>query len=175
MELNELKEQAEKAHDPFDRRVATSMAIIAASLALVAVYGHITTTEELLMQQKASDEWAFYQAKSLRRYQSDATRDILTAMSGDAASGLAKKYQANMERYQKEGGEIQEKARDFERESAVSGRRALRLHLGEIFLEVAIVFASLAILTKRSPVFWMSLASAGCGSLIAVTALLIRA
>jgi hypothetical protein len=32
------------------------MAILAAFLAVVAVAGHIMTTEELLMQQKASDQ-----------------------------------------------------------------------------------------------------------------------
>jgi hypothetical protein len=33
------------------------------------------------------------------------------------------------------------------------GRQALRLHFGEVFLEVSIVFASLAILSKR-PLLW---------------------
>lgn len=174
MEFDELKENAEKAHDPFDRRVGASMAMIAAVLAVVAVYGHITTTEELLMQQRASDQWAFYQAKALRRYQSDTTSDVLGALPGETAAAMARKYAGNVERYEKEGEEIQEKAREYERESRVSGQRALRLHMGEIFLEIAIVFASLAILTKRGLLWGTSLGSAGIGALIAATALLIR-
>ena len=64
---DELQEHAEHAREPFDKRVAATMAIIAALLAVVSVLGHIATTEELLNQQKASDQWAYYQAKSIRR------------------------------------------------------------------------------------------------------------
>ena len=149
------------------------MAIIAAVLAVVAVYGHLTTTEELLMQQKSSDQWAFYQAKALRRYQSEVARDLMQATSGEAAAKAAEKYGANLERYSKEAEEVQEKAKEYERESELAGRRALRLHLGEIFLELAIVFSSLAILSRRS-VFWTTgIGSAALGVLTSATAALI--
>jgi len=48
----ELQEHAEHAQNPFDKRVAGTMAIIAAALAVVSVAGHITTTEELLEPAK---------------------------------------------------------------------------------------------------------------------------
>ena len=99
--IDELREHAEKAHDPFDRKVGASMAIIAALLALVAVYGHISTTDELLSQQKASDQWAFYQAKSLRRYQSEVAHDLLGAIGNPAAAELEKKYTAGIESLRK--------------------------------------------------------------------------
>ena len=82
----EWKDEIEKAREPFDRKVGGSMAIVAAVLTLVGVYGHISTTEELLAQQKASDQWAFYQAKALRRYQSEVAKDLLTAMNGAATA-----------------------------------------------------------------------------------------
>jgi hypothetical protein len=74
------------------------MAIVAAVLALVSVYGHVTTTDELLLQQKASDQWAYYQAKSIRRYQSEVARDVLAAVAG-ASSAAGMKYDSNQERY----------------------------------------------------------------------------
>lgn len=172
--MDELKEHAEKAHDPFDRKVGASMAIIAALLALVAVYGHISTTDELLSQQKASDQWAFYQAKSLRRYQSEVAHDLLGAMGNPAAARLEEKYNGSVERYEKEGEEIQNQAREFEKESELSGRRALRLHLGEIFLEMALVLASLAILTKRTPIWLAALGSSSLGGIVAASVLVIR-
>lgn len=170
----ELHEHAEHAHDTFSRRAAAGMAIIAACLAVVAVYGHINTTEELLTQQKASDQWAFYQAKALRRYQSDVARDILGAMAGEAAAKGSEKYKADFERYEKEGDQIQDKAKEFERESELMGRRALRLHFGEIFLELAIVFSSLAILTRRSYFFYISVVGAAIGVLIGAAAALLH-
>ncbi|HEY1339818.1 MAG TPA: DUF4337 family protein, partial [Bryobacteraceae bacterium] len=115
------------------------------------------------------DQWAFYQAKSLRRYQSEVARDVLGAMGGAAAAQLSRKYVDSMARYEKEGEEIQEHAREFENESQVSGRRALRLHFGEIFLEMALVLASLAILTKRGALWMASMGGAGVGAAAAAT------
>lgn len=174
MSVNEeLHEHAEHAHDSFSRRTGAGMAIIAACLAVVAVSGHIETTEELLAQQKASDQWAFYQAKSLRRYQSDVARDILAQMPGEKASQAVEKYTANLEKYIKDGEEIKKKAEELEAESAVSGRRALRFHFGEVFLELAIVFCSLAILSKRSMFFYVAIAGAAVGLVIAAGGLLV--
>jgi hypothetical protein len=150
--LDQLQEHSHDASGGFDKRVAVTMAVIAAALAIVSVLGHIESTEELLNQQRASDQWAFYQAKSIRRYQSEVARDVLGGVGKSEAAG---KYAGNMERYQKESDEIQVKAREFQSESDLAGRKALRLHFGEVFLEMAIVFASLAILTKRT-FLWMT-------------------
>jgi hypothetical protein len=170
----ELHESAEHAHDSFTRRAGAGMAIIAAGLAVVAVYGHITTTEELLAQQKASNQWAFYQAKALRRYTSDVAEDVLRSMPGEQAAKNALKYQGNVERYEKEGEQIMDKAKEFEAESALMGHRALRLHLGEIFLELAIVFSSLAILSRRAFFFYVAIAGAVVGVIVGASALLVK-
>jgi len=165
-EAHESAEHSEHAKDPFDKRVAATMAIIAAALAVVSVLGHITTTEELLGQQKASDQWSYYQAKSIRRYESEIARDLMIEMKG----GRVKDYATNIDKYKKEGEEIQTQARELEDESHRKGREALRYHFGEVFLEIAIVFASLAILTKRPLLWWTSIAGASLGVLIALTA-----
>lgn len=169
----ELKEHAENARHPFEKRVAATMAIIAAALAVVSVLGHIKTTEELLLQQKASDQWAFYQAKSNRRYESEIARDLFSAMNSANAAKQMQEYAANSERYRKEADEISKEATALQNESRVNGARALRLHLGEIFLEIAIVFASLAILTKRPLLYWTAVVSGLVGVILACTELLV--
>ncbi len=174
MSVNEeLHEHAQHANDPISRRTGAGMAIIAACLAVVAVSGHIETTEELLAQQKASDQWAYYQAKSLRRYQSDVARDILAQLPGEKAAKAAEKYTGNMEKYIKDGEEIKKKAEELEVESALNGRRALRLHFGEVFLELAIVFCSLAILSKRSIFFYVAIAGAAVGLVVAAGSVMV--
>jgi len=152
---HELEEAAEKAREPFDRVVGATMATVAVVLALVSVLGQMKTTEELLAQQKASDQWAYYQAKSIRRYQSEFAGDVLRVLPGPAAAAAGKKYDANVERYKSDGEEIQRKARELEEESKAEGHRALGLHFAEIFLEVAIVFCSLTLLTRRR-YFWLA-------------------
>ena len=166
----ELHENAEHARAPFEKRVAATMATIAAALAVVSVLGHLTTTEELVNQQRASDQWSFYQGKTIRRYDSEIARDVLTGLKSEKAN----EYGKNLERYEKEGEQIQEKAKEFEAESHLKGRQALRLHFGEIFLEIAIVFASLAILTKRPLLWWTAIIGSSIGAAIALTTLAIH-
>jgi hypothetical protein len=163
----ELEEHAHHAKEPFDRKVAVTMAIIAAALATVSVGAHIFANEELLLQQQASDQWAYYQAKSARRYASDIARDTLKLMQ---SAEVSEKYSKNAERYEKEGEEIQVEARKLEEESKLRGKQSLRMEIGEVFLEIGIVFASLAILSKRQLVWVVSMVSAGVGLLIAITA-----
>src|SRR5689334_19409112 len=68
---------------PFDRRVAVTMAIVAAGLACVTMLSHGAHNESLLAQgeanrmqtqsnifhTQASDQWNFFQAKNIRFYQ----------------------------------------------------------------------------------------------------------
>ncbi len=146
------------------------MAIIAAALAVVSVLGHIATTEELLKQQKASDQWSYYQAKSIRRYQSEFARDLFASMNNGA---MSEQYAKNSEKYRRDDDEIQKEAQGLERESHLRGRQALRMHFGEVFLEISIVFASLAILSKRAFFWYASILGALGGAGIAATTLLI--
>ena len=199
----ELSEGVEHAKEPFDKMVAVTMAIIAALLAIVSVASHIYSTEELLAQQKASDQWAFYQAKDIRRYDSEIAQDFLKAVqtlqapeaaparvsrakgksatravvhdesTSESAKDQVKHYSDNAMKYDKDRAKIEEEAKDFEKERDDKGRKGLRLEIGEIFLEVGIVFASLAILTKRPLVWYTSMLSAGAGVAIALSTTLI--
>ena len=159
------------AHEPFDKKVAATMAIIAALLAVVSVSGHIFTTEELLHQQQASDQWSYSQAKDIRHYTAQAAHDELAAMKAEPA--LASRYDVDAKRYKSDTSHIQEKARELENESHADGRKALRLHFGEVFLEVAIVLSSLAILSKRPLLWFAGVASSIVGALLALTWLLV--
>lgn len=170
-ELHEHAEHAAHTNDSFNKRVAATMAIIAAVLAVVGVLGQMAVTEELLLQQKASDQWAYYQAKSIRRYESEVARDTFQALDKLDRSG---DYQKKADGYRDDQAEIQKKAGELEAESTLSGRRAQRYHFGEVFLEVAIVLASLAILAHREPIYWLAVVSALTGGVIALSVLLVH-
>ena len=120
-------------------------------------------------QAKASDQWAYYQAKSIRRYESEIARDMMAAQSDKAAV-----YAKNVERYEKEGGEIQKEAQGLEKESHTNGERAERYEFGEVFFEVSIVLASVAILTKRKPIWWVSIEGGLVGLVVSATAYMIK-
>jgi Domain of unknown function (DUF4337) len=162
----ELQEEIEKVKEPFDKKVAATMAILAAALAVVSVLGHIMNNEELLEQQKASDQWSYYQAKSIRRYQSEVARDLFAGMKLNDQSTT---YQKNSEKYKKDDEDIQKEAQGLEQESHLRGRQALGFHFGEVFLEFSIVLASLAILTKRRFLWHACILSGTIGAVVAVT------
>jgi hypothetical protein len=169
-----VKEAADHVRHPFDRKVAGSMAVIAAALAIVSVLANTTSTEQVLLQQAASEQWAFAQAKSTRRYESDVGRDILTAIGTPAAQKISQEYAANISRYEKEMDEIRQNAKVFQEKSRLRGLEALWLNIGEVFLQMAIVLASLAILARRHLVWRAGLVAAAVGGTIAITAKLVH-
>ncbi|MBV8073758.1 MAG: DUF4337 domain-containing protein [Acidobacteriaceae bacterium] len=167
-EHEEVEEHVQHAQDPFNKTVAGTMAIIAALLAIVSVLGQHFNTEKLLDQQLASDEWAYYQAKDIRRYVAQVAQDGFNQIKTD--NQISNKYAHDSDRYKTQSAEIEDKARDFEKERDSAGRRGDRFHFGEVFLEVAIVLSSLAILTKRRALFLGGVGSALVGVVIAFTA-----
>jgi Domain of unknown function (DUF4337) len=100
-------EHAEHAHhaafNPFDRKVATSMAMIAAVLAGVTLLSHRGHNDTLRLQTeanidhtKASDMWGFYQAKNIRNHEYQADLRLVSflavAPGADSARDEAIRY-----------------------------------------------------------------------------------
>jgi len=165
----EVEEHVHHAHEPFDKMVAGSMAIIAALLAVVSVLGQHFATEELLAQAKSSDTWAQYQAQRIREYSAGVTGELLTQMR--AGPDSIAKYQKDVQKYKKQTEELSKEAKDLEAERDSHSRKAGRFHFGEVFLEVAIVFSSLSILTKRKQLFYAGIICGLIGIAIGVTAI----
>jgi len=170
----ELQEHAEHAKEPFDKKVAVTMAIIAAMLAVDGVAAHLLNTEELLLQQKASDQWSYYQAKSIRRYVSEVAADTFKGLKNEAAEPMVEKYKKNAEKYKDDTEEISGEAKKLEAESKMRGDQAQRLDFGEVFLELGIVFASMAILTKSNLIWFGSIGSALVGLAIALSMFMVK-
>jgi hypothetical protein len=165
----EVEEQIHHAHesgDPFDKVVAGSMATIAALLAIVSVLGQHFNTEKLLRQQEASDQWAWFQGKDIRRYTAALAQDIVAQIKGDQK--VMTKYADDAARYKKQSEEIQNRARELEAERDEMGRQAEFYHFGEVFLEVAIVLSSLSILFKRRALFGGGIGCALLGCAISI-------
>src|ERR1700688_3023429 len=76
-ELSELRENAEHGREnPSLAPISVTMAILAVFVAVVSLLGHRAHTEEVLFQAKASDQWSYYQAKSIRRHNYDMALDM---------------------------------------------------------------------------------------------------
>jgi DNA gyrase/topoisomerase IV subunit A len=156
-ELQELHENAEHAkHNPSMAPVSLTMAALAVIVAVVALLGHRAHTEEVVLQAKSSDQWAYYQAKNIRRHTDELFTDLTSVTPTTDATALAKlreKYSGEAERYKNEQKEIEEKANDMEKEVDTERRRADRFDLAEVFLEIALVITSITLLSGRR-IFW---------------------
>jgi hypothetical protein len=177
-ELHEMEEHAEhSAEDPSLLPVTFTMAVLAVVLAATTLLGHRAHTEELLFQSKASDQWAYYQAKSIREHTYEIFLDLLSvsAMKDPAqAEHVKEKYTREVERYKDELKEVETEARSFEGEVAHEQRRANRFDLGEVCLEAAIVIASLTLLTKRREFWQLGILMGVVGLGITLSGFLIR-
>src|SRR5690242_12441472 len=91
-ELQELHEHAEHAaHNREMAPVSVSMAILAVLVAIVSLMGHRSHTEEVLLQNQANDQWAYYQGKDTRLHED---KKIAELESFVAVSDPAKAAQA---------------------------------------------------------------------------------
>ncbi len=149
-EIHELHEHAEHAREHPDLAPITlTMAVLAVLVATVSLLGHRTHTEEIILQNKVTDQWSYYQAKNIRRHTDELFADltkVITTKDEEGTAKLGEKYRSEAERYKDEQKELDAKARELEQETALASRKADRFDLGEVFLEIALVITSITLL-----------------------------
>jgi len=152
MESDELIEVSEKAHSSRERRVGLTMAVIAAVLATATLMGHRLHTEEVLLQTKATDGWAYFQAKNGRfhMYANDA---VLAELAGPNGHAIAEGWKKKAEEERSQSEDIRKDNEHLEAETQAAARRANYFDAAEICLEIAIVLCSITLLTG-APLFW---------------------
>jgi hypothetical protein len=168
-ELEEIKGKA------FTKRVALTTAIFAVVLAITSLGGNHAMKEMLLSQQQASDQWSFYQAKVLREhlYRNQKLRleiDLIERGGSmkpevkDRVEGLLKKTTEEEARYNAEKKEIEKEARELEHERDVNRNKDPYFEYGEVLLQIAIVMASVSILSGSRPIYYFAIVSACLGA-----------
>jgi Domain of unknown function (DUF4337) len=177
-ELNELHEHAEHAREHPDLAPVTlTMAVLAVLVATVSLLGHRTHTEEIILQNKVTDQWAYYQAKNIRMHTDELFADlagVVTSKDGEAAAKFQEKARSEAEHYKEDKKELEAKGHELEKEFALTNRKADRFDLGEVFLEVALVITSITLLSGRR-IFWhLGLLLATGGVLVAASTWLVR-
>jgi hypothetical protein len=177
-EFQELHEHAEHAaHDRSMAAVSLTMAVLAVLVAVASLLGHRAHTEEVILQNKSTDQWAYYQAKNIRRHTDELFADFASVMSTGDSKKLAElraKYQAEANSYRDQQNDIESEAKKLEQETGHERDRADRYDLAEVFLEIGLVVTSITLLSGRR-IFWKAGIVLGVvGVLVAGTAPLVR-
>ncbi len=178
-EANELREHHEHAaHDSSMRSVALMMAILAVLVAVTTLLGHRASTEAVLAQARASDNWNEYQAKRIRQNDTSLTVDLLSTLpvaDKAAADQLKAKYLQRSSQWDSDLKEGSEKAREQEAEGRLAEKRADRFDLGEAMLEIGLVITSITLLTSKRAYAMLGGVFGLLGVLSAISAFLLRA
>ena len=173
-EMQELRESAEQGmHEARLAPVSLTMAILAVFVAAVSVLGHRAHTEEIILQNRVTDTWAYYQAKNTQRQTTELFLDLLNIaeFKHPDTEPLKRKYQDAIGTLGARQDEVKTEARKLEKEMDVERRRADRFDLGESFLEIALVVTSITLLTRKR-IFWgAGFVAAAIGLIIAATGL----
>ena len=174
IEVPNPDELHERGETTFGRRAALTTAIYAVVLSIASLGGNNTVKEMLLAQQQSSDQWAFYQAKVIREHQYRAQKMLLETQLAEPSSlkgaerakveALATKFAEEEKRYNAEKKDIEKDAKKLELARDVRRERHPYFEFGEVLLQIAIVSASVSILSTSRPMFWFSLVLTALGA-----------
>lgn len=170
-EVHEFSEQLKEGAEKSLTHVSLLIAIFAVLVAMVTVLSHRAHTEAVLQQTRAADHWNEYQARRLRVQQTQIASDLLSLQPSSASPAAQTKlaaYKSQVAKWQPELEEDMKTARELETEVDHAERKAARFDLGEALLQIAVVLASITLLTRQQ----LYVAAAG---LLAIAGLVIAA
>jgi hypothetical protein len=148
--------------------LALSTAIMAVLAALTTLYMGKFSSRAIMAQGLESNEWAYYQAKSIKQHSFEMSSHALSlqyrsqkGLPSEVAADYQKtleKYSAEIKRYDTEKKEIKDKAEGIARTKLKAQEMGGNFAYALIFLQIALMLASISSLTKRKYLWYIGLA-----------------
>lgn len=162
-------------HDPMGKKIGILAAVLAVLLAVVTIASHRTHTAAIIHKATANDDWAYYQANSIKLHNVEMGEGLLTVLDakGDAADKLRARFADQKSKYTTQRDEQQEKAKKSDETAEADENRGLRYDLGEGLLEIGLVLTSLYFISRKNMFPVMGVVSAVAGVAIALTGLFV--
>ena len=155
--------QKEKS-EAWTKYVSLTVVIIAVVAAIAAQWSGKYGGRVQISQAKASDQWAFYQSKSIKQHLFEISRTQLARSVSANDAEIAreqKKFDDAVARYNTEKSEIKAKAEALEKERDDAGLRGGKMGLAVSIFSVAIAMASICTVTKKKPLWFIAIGLAG--------------
>jgi heme A synthase len=147
----DMHEHAHRAAEAWVGWVALTAAFLAALAAVTGLKAGDHANEALFEQVQASDKWNEYQAQKAK---SLLKTEILSAMGKEPTEADRAKLD---EREKKQEG-LKEKATELETSAHQHMERHKTLAPGVTMFQIAIAMAAITVLSKRKPIWYVSLA-----------------
>jgi hypothetical protein len=166
MENSQKKSKSWKENIGIFIAITTVILAVCATLASFKAAGY--GNKMVLMQNQASDQWAYYQAKSIKETTYQVQRDALALAARDGANtelykAQVAEYDNEITRYKKEREDITKEAKRLEQERDNAKELNGRLGQSLIFLQVGILLSSLASINKVYIYWYMGILAGGFG------------
>jgi hypothetical protein len=173
-------EHAVERRDPLAQRIALMTAVLSTVGAIVNYASGNAQTEALvlknesiLVQTRASDQWAYYQSKSTKSHIANG----LAALATDPAVHQRFIDERDLEdkqrrEVQRDANRLQAESLRLARESDAKLRPHERLALALGFLQIGIALAAITVLTRRRWLLWGATGAALIGIGAAASAFL---
>jgi hypothetical protein len=157
---------AEDKKEPWLNYLALTTVILAVCATLSTFKGGGFSTRSVIRQAQASDQWAYYQAKSVKsnlyEVQHEKLQLELEALPANAPESVRAHYRKlidgyaqKLAKYENDRNQIQTQARGLEKERDDAQRHGQPFGMAVIFLQVAILISSIAGLFKRKEI-WLA-------------------
>ena len=148
-----IHEAAHESHNRWSMLVAISTAFMAAFAALSSLMAGHQSNEALITQIKASDQWSYYNAKGIKAEVADA----VTRINFSKATDSTKTTDARKTKLKEDQKKIQEKAEELEKESEAHLNKDMILARAVTFFQIAISISAISLLSKKKPLWYISL------------------
>lgn len=157
---------AEEKKEPWLNYLALTTVIFAVCATLATFKGGGYSTRSVLSQAQASDQWAYYQAKSIKenvyRLQLDKIQ-LEAKLDADASAAKAAVYKDAIAAYEKkaatyetEKAAIKQQAEDWEKKRDDAQKHGAPFGIAVILLQIAILISSIAALLKRKVLWYLA-------------------
>lgn len=150
--------------------LALSTAIMAVLAAITTLYMGKFSTRAVLLQGVESNQWAYYQAKSIKQHTFEIQKERLElelATQEDKLSPAAREryaktiasYGTQMQRYDSEKKEIKTKAEELGTQKEKAQFMGGNFGYSLIFLQIAIMLSSIASLTRKHYLWYIGMSA----------------
>ena len=161
-----IHESAEHSSETWISWVALSTAILAVLAAIAGLLSGQRVNEAMMNQIEASDQWNYYQAKSIKASVLDAKMS-LTGTPNESD-------QSKRDRYEKEQEQIKSEAEHKEAAAKSNFHKHEVFARGVTMFQIAIAIAALSALTRRRKFWIVSLLFGIVGCIFLVLAAIAR-
>lgn len=156
--------------------LALTTVILAVCATLSTFKGGGYSTRSVMSQTQASDQWAYFQSKSIKSYiyemQKDKLELELKAAGGKLPKDVTAEYVTRIDdygkkiaKYDKEKSEIQTEAKKFESIRNDAQKHSQIFGIAVIYLQIAILLSSIAALLKKK-ILWILGVAVGCAGVV---------